>query len=238
MLSAFAILLLSQAQSPPPVQELPLSEVDAALEELRSLHQVPGMAIALIRNRETVYVRGYGLCSVESEKPVDADTLFALASVSKPFTSLVVMRLVDQGHLSLDRPVVELLPSLPLEHESPAAELDLLQELWKRGPATVGQVHQGLRARGAKVAYTTVQTMLNRLEQKRLVLRDTSDRVHRYQPRVAAEELAGGAVRRVIRRFFEGSSEALAARLVEHDLGPEELQRLRRLIDAHRRRGG
>jgi len=114
-------------------------------------------------------------------------------------------------------------------------ELDILQELWKRGSATVGEVHAGLVADGSELAYNTVQTMLNRLEQKGIVERDASDRAHRYRPRLKQRTAAGGAIRRLTQRWFEGSAEALASRLVEQDLGDEELDRLQKLIDQRRR---
>ena len=114
-------------------------------------------------------------------------------------------------------------------------ELDIMQELWKRGSATVGEVHAGLVAAGSDLAYNTVQTMLNRLEAKGIVERDATDRAHRYRPRLKQRTATVGAIRRLTRRWFEGSAEALAARLVEHDLGDAELERLQQLIDARRK---
>lgn len=114
-------------------------------------------------------------------------------------------------------------------------ELDLMQVLWGLGKATVSEVHNALIERGDDVAYTTVQTMLNRLEAKRLVARDNSERAHRYHPLINETDVVGGAIERLTRRFFKGSAEALATRLIEKDLGHEELKRIQALIDAHRR---
>jgi len=109
-------------------------------------------------------------------------------------------------------------------------ELDILQELWKRGSATVSEVHAALAARGDDVAYNTIQTMLNRMEAKGIVTRDASDRAHLYRPLLKERAAVGGAIGRLTQRFFAGSAEALAARLVERDLDDEELDRLQRLI--------
>ena len=106
-------------------------------------------------------------------------------------------------------------------------ELDIMQQLWRLGSATVGEVHQGL---GDGVAYNTVQTMLNRLEEKGLVRRDASDRAHRYRPLLKEQTAVGGAIRRLATRFFDGSAEALATRLVE-ELDEEEIERLRAVIE-------
>ena len=117
-------------------------------------------------------------------------------------------------------------------------ELDIMQVLWRRGNATVAEVHQALSEQGGDVAYTTVQTMLNRLEAKGLVARDNSDRAHRYRPLLKESSVVGGAVRRLADRFFSGSVEALVASLVEKDLSPEQLERVQALIDEHGRRAG
>lgn len=110
-------------------------------------------------------------------------------------------------------------------------ELDIMNALWDAGAATVGEVHGALTEKGADVAYTTVQTMLNRLETKGHVARERSGRAFVYRPRLRRPAAAGRAVRGVIERFFGGSAEALAKHLVEGDLDPKELARVRRLID-------
>jgi predicted transcriptional regulator len=116
-------------------------------------------------------------------------------------------------------------------------ELDIMQVLWKNGSATVSDVHQSLLAERGDVAYTTIQTMLNRLEAKGLVARDDSDRAHRYRPVLKENAAVNGAIRKLAERFFSGSVEALATRLVEKDLSREQLDRVQELIDAHRRKG-
>jgi predicted transcriptional regulator len=113
-------------------------------------------------------------------------------------------------------------------------ELDIIQALWTLGKATVAEAHAELTAHGYAVAYTTVQTMLNRLEAKGLVARDVSDRAHRYRPLLQEPAAVGGAIRRLAGRFFEGSKEALAVHLVEKDLSPNQLERIQALIEKRR----
>ncbi len=117
-------------------------------------------------------------------------------------------------------------------------ELDIMQALWKIGSATVSEVHQSLLAERGDVAYTTIQTMLNRLQAKGLVKRDDSDRAHRYRPVLKENVAVRGAIKKLAERFFSGSIEALATRLVENDLSSEQLDRIQESIDAHRQRGG
>ncbi|HYJ88647.1 MAG TPA: BlaI/MecI/CopY family transcriptional regulator [Pyrinomonadaceae bacterium] len=116
-------------------------------------------------------------------------------------------------------------------------ELDMMQVLWETGGATVAEVHQSLLSRRVDVAYTTVQTMLNRLEGKGLVKRDDSDRAHRYLPVLKEPAVVNGAIQKLAERFFSGSVEALATRLVEKDLSLEQLEKLQEFIDAHRQKG-
>ena len=94
-------------------------------------------------------------------------------------------------------------------------ELDILEALWRLGSATVTDVQNTLQAQGKNLAYTTIQTMLDRLETKRLVARDMSDRVHVYRALLKQSKATDSALKRLTQRFFGGSSEALVTRLVE-----------------------
>src|SRR4051794_11390493 len=96
-------------------------------------------------------------------------------------------------------------------------ELDILQVLWDLGEATVAEVHAALIERGHEVAYTTVHTMMTRLESKSVVRRDESERAHRYRAVLKQPSAADGAVRWLADRFFRGSVARLATHLVEKD---------------------
>jgi predicted transcriptional regulator len=110
-----------------------------------------------------------------------------------------------------------------------------LEALWQLKSATVAQVQEFLRERGNEVAYTTVQTMLNRLEAKDVVKRDGSDRAHRYVAVLKQPNAAESALKRLTERFFGGSAEALVTRLVEKELTAEQLERIQSMIDAHKK---
>ena len=70
----------------------------------------PGLAVALIKDGEVVWAKGFGVMDIEANEPVTADTLFHVASVSKPVVATAVMQLAEQGLLSLDDDVDECLP--------------------------------------------------------------------------------------------------------------------------------
>lgn len=75
------------------------------LAERMAHHQVPGLAVAILRNGEVVYAAGYGVREAGTKDLVDGDTLFSSGSVSKMVTAAMTLRLVDQGKLALDTDV-------------------------------------------------------------------------------------------------------------------------------------
>ena len=69
---------------------------------------VPGGALAVVKDRKLVYARGYGWADREKKIAAEPDTLFRIASISKPFTAVAVFKLIEQGKLSIDAKAVEL----------------------------------------------------------------------------------------------------------------------------------
>jgi CubicO group peptidase (beta-lactamase class C family) len=96
--------------------------LDAKIEAAMAEHQIPGVAVgAYYRGEE--YVRGYGVTNVDYPQPVDGDTLFRIASITKTFTGTTVMRLVEQGRLDLDARVRTYLPEFRVADELAAARV-------------------------------------------------------------------------------------------------------------------
>jgi len=110
-------------------------------------------------------------------------------------------------------------------------ELEIMKVLWETGPATVQSVQEKLPGE-PKLAYTTVQTMLNVLHRKNKVKRTLKGRAYEYAPLVSREVAVRTTLRDVITRFFGGSAESLVMSLVaSHDLKPEKLAKLQRLVE-------
>jgi predicted transcriptional regulator len=110
-------------------------------------------------------------------------------------------------------------------------ELHIMNVLWDSGPATVQAVQAKLSG-DPKLAYTTVQTMLNVLHRKNKVTRTLKGRAYEYAPLVSREMAARTTLRDVISRFFGGSAESLVMSLVaSRDLKPEKLAKLKRLVE-------
>ena len=109
-----------------------------------------------------------------------------------------------------------------------AAELYILQVLWRRGPSTVREVWSAL---GEKSGYTTVLKFLQILLEKGLVRRDEREMVHVYKAAVTEDRLQTRAVTRLIDRAFGGSTSQLVLRaLSAKPLSREELKELRALL--------
>jgi N-acyl-D-amino-acid deacylase len=84
-----------------------LASFDKLLTDFIAEHKLPGAAVAVTRGGKLVYARGFGYANVEKKLPVQPDSLFRIASVSKPITAVGVMMLVDQGKLNLGDPVLK-----------------------------------------------------------------------------------------------------------------------------------
>jgi CubicO group peptidase (beta-lactamase class C family) len=73
----------------------------------------PGASLAVIKDGKVIYSRAYGLADVESKTPASTSTNYRLASVTKQFTATAILILVDQGKLSLDSRLTDVLPGAP-----------------------------------------------------------------------------------------------------------------------------
>jgi BlaI family penicillinase repressor len=93
-----------------------------------------------------------------------------------------------------------------------ALELEIMEVLWKTGPAAIRTVRALLKDH--QLAYTTVQTMLNVLHRKGKVTRQLQGRGYLYQPVLTRQQAAAKAVVQVLDRFFEGSAGELVLNLV------------------------
>ena len=110
-------------------------------------------------------------------------------------------------------------------------ELRLMQVLWDRGQATVGEVVDGL-AGTRKPAYNTVLTMLRILERKGFASHEKAGRAFVYTPLIDQRQARRSALSLLLNRFFDDSPELLVLNLLQHDrLDADELRRVRELID-------
>lgn len=109
------------------------------------------------------------------------------------------------------------------------AELEILQVLWRKGPATVRAVHEEL---GAETGYTTILKLMQIMIEKGLLKRDTAERSHTYEPAIPEEQTQKRLVHDLIEKAFRGSARALVLQaLSSRKTSREELAEIRRAIE-------
>jgi N-acyl-D-amino-acid deacylase len=107
-------------QAPAPFEKVPmrgkagpgLEPLDEAMLDIMDRHGIPGAAFAIARDGRLLLARGYGWANVATGAPATPDTLFGLASLSKPITAVATLKLVEQGKLGLDDKVFGILKDL------------------------------------------------------------------------------------------------------------------------------
>ena len=100
-----------------------LAELEQWLENERQRWEIPGMAVAVVHRDEIVLARGFGQTRLSNGRPVDADTQFGIASLSKAMTTTSLALLVDEGKLDWDDRVVDHLPAFELSDPWVTAEV-------------------------------------------------------------------------------------------------------------------
>ena len=96
------------------VQQDPLAGLDSYIENIMERWDVPGAAVAIVKDHKVVYARGFGVRDLETGGKVDADTLFAIGSNTKAFTATAIGQLVQEGKISWDDPVLRYLPDFQM----------------------------------------------------------------------------------------------------------------------------
>jgi CubicO group peptidase (beta-lactamase class C family) len=110
------VLLLSAVVSAQPVRIL--HDRDPAVlarlsDDARAALGTPGLSAAIVVGEAVVWAQGFGLADVEQNAPVRPESVFRIASISKPITATAVLQLVERGLVSLDDPVQRFVPSFP-----------------------------------------------------------------------------------------------------------------------------
>ena len=114
------------------------------------------------------------------------------------------------------------------------AELPIMEVLWHKGTATVGDVMEGL-SKDRPVAYNTVLTLMRILERKGYVQHTKDGRAFVYKPVVDRGEASRTAVRQLLNRFFNNSPELLMLNLLRDEtIDDREIERLRALTEKER----
>ena len=120
----------------------------------------------------------------------------------------------------------------PFGRKPTDSELAILRVLWTRGPSTVRQVAEALNR---EAGYTTVLKLLQIMTEKKLVVRDESERTHVYQAAYTEDQTQRQLVSDLLDRAFDGSAAKLVLQaLASNKASPDELDEIRRLLNQQR----
>jgi CubicO group peptidase (beta-lactamase class C family) len=109
---ASTIFALAAAASIAAVPDV-FTDVAALAEKTRVEWGAPGMSVAVALDSKIAWAQGFGLADVENEVPARANTVYRIASISKPLAATAVMQLVERGKVSLEDPISKYVPSFP-----------------------------------------------------------------------------------------------------------------------------
>jgi CubicO group peptidase (beta-lactamase class C family) len=154
---AIAVVTTSEAAS-----AADFSATDALMARLMAADNVPGAALALIKDGKVILEKGYGFRDLTAQAAVTTTTLFNIGSISKSFTALGIAQLVDRHQVDLDAPVVQYLPALHLR-DPQATQMVTLRRLLshtsglpadEKWPAEVPQTREELVGEFASMPIT------------------------------------------------------------------------------------
>ena len=112
--SLLAALSILSAQSRTTAQTEAPADLDSYAARVLKEFEVPGLAIAVVKDGRVVLAKGYGVRKLGEPAPVDENTLFGIGSNTKAFTSAALAMLADEGKLRFDDPVIKHLPQFAM----------------------------------------------------------------------------------------------------------------------------
>ncbi len=112
--------------------------IDRLVERTLKAFDVPGIAVAIVKDDKMIFAKGYGYASLNTHKKVDENTLFGIASNSKAFTSAAIGILVDEGKLKLDDNVTDYIPEFKMYDPYVTAEFTIRDLLTHRSGLGLG----------------------------------------------------------------------------------------------------
>ena len=104
------------------------TQLDVATARFMAKNNLPGISIAVVENGEYEWSKGFGMADLENLAPATSQTLYRLASISKPITAAAAMVLYERGKLDLDAPIQKYCPAFP-KKEAPITTRQLLGHL-------------------------------------------------------------------------------------------------------------
>jgi len=141
LLAILGLLLAGPALAqiaPPVTAPLDVAAVDAAVARTLKEFNVPGMSVAVVKDGQIVLAKGYGVRSLATKEPMDANTLVGIASNTKAFTAAALGLLVDEGKLKWDDKVTDYIPEFRMYDPYVTAEFTVRDLLCHRSGMGLG----------------------------------------------------------------------------------------------------
>jgi CubicO group peptidase (beta-lactamase class C family) len=88
-------------------------KIDRYITEQMQVRRIPGVAIAVVENGKMVLKKAYGTANLETDTPVKTNSIFELASITKPFTATAIMMLIERDKVKLDEPISTYIEQTP-----------------------------------------------------------------------------------------------------------------------------
>jgi CubicO group peptidase (beta-lactamase class C family) len=125
-------MLAAVLSGPAYPQEKVLHDFESYVQKAMQDWEVPGLAVAIVKDDRVVLAKGYGVCKLGESKPVSDQSRFAIASCSKAFTAAALAMLVDEGKIKWDDPVTKYLPTFQIDDPYVTRELTVRDLLCHR----------------------------------------------------------------------------------------------------------
>lgn len=113
----------AHAQVPSGLSPVAIRRIEQLVRQEMAAQKIPGLSVAVVTDNQLRFSEGFGLADIENQVTAKAQTVYRLASISKPISAVAVMQLVEQGKLDLDAPIRKYVPTFPEKQWSVTARL-------------------------------------------------------------------------------------------------------------------
>jgi CubicO group peptidase (beta-lactamase class C family) len=135
-------------------------EIDVFIKHEMTKQKIPGLQLAVVQNNHIIKTKSYGLANIEDTVPVDNDTLFSINSITKVFTGVAVMQLVEEGKIDISKKISSYLPNLPVTWQDRTIK-QLMSHTSGLPEILANDVGKLISDKGPDVAWELVQTLPN-----------------------------------------------------------------------------
>ncbi|MFN3489188.1 MAG: serine hydrolase [Emticicia sp.] len=133
-----SLIILSSSIFSSKAQTITSAEIDALVERTLKTFDVPGIAVAVIKDDKVIHAKGYGVRSLKTQQKVDENTLFGVASNSKAYTAAALGMLVDEKKITWDTKVTDIIPEFKLYNPYVTEEFTIRDLLCHRSGMGLG----------------------------------------------------------------------------------------------------